>query len=80
MSHLNEVFAVRGHKSEELFSVTTTELETLGISIKDRRAQCLASRIREQAFYVPCSARSLNFVVTAAFELPKLYTYYVNIA
>lgn len=36
MSHLNEVFAVRGHKSEELFSVTTTELETLGISIKDR--------------------------------------------
>ncbi|GBP43487.1 Zinc finger HIT domain-containing protein 1 [Eumeta japonica] len=70
-----------GHKAEEMFSVIISELETLGINIEDCHGQSydnaanmssmyngLQAKIRNQApfaFYVPCSAHSLNLVATA---------------
>ncbi|XP_054082569.1 zinc finger MYM-type protein 1-like [Zeugodacus cucurbitae] len=94
-----------GHKAEEMFSVIILELETLGINIEDCRGQSydnaanmsgmyngLQEKIRNQApfaFYVPCSAHSLNLVATAAAEscieacrffmtLQEIYVFFVS--
>lgn len=73
-----------GHKAEEMFAAIASELKTLGLNIQDCRGQSydnaanmsgiyngLQAKIQRQApfaFFVPCSAHSLNLVATATAE------------
>lgn len=94
-----------GHKAEEMYSAIISELKTLGINIEDCRGQSydnasnmsgvyngLQAKIKSQApfaFFVPCSAHSLNLVATAAAEscteacrffmlLQEIYVFFVS--
>lgn len=94
-----------GHKAEEMFSTIISELKTLGINTEDCRGQSydnaanmsgvyngLQAKIQSQApfaFFVPCSAHSLNLVATTAAEscteacrffmlLQEIYVFFVS--